>query len=242
LWLQLQFDYVKGRPSNLYFWRNKIKSSQTFHTSYLDGLNKWTRYAGDAALPAQLVLLINAAGAWCDEVATLAGVAPVGLVPKRRTAFTSEAPADCDISDWPLVIDAQESFYFKPDAGVLLISPANEDPVRPQDVQPEELDVAIAVDRVETATTLRIRQVRHKWAGLRSFVADKSPVVGFAADAPGFFWLAGQGGYGIQTAPAMGELCAALVQGLPVPVAMAARGARVEALCAQRSGLGDRSG
>ncbi len=208
----------------------------------MDGLNKWTRYAGDAALPAQLVLLINAAGAWCDEVATLAGVAPVGLVPKRRTAFTSEAPADCDICDWPLVIDAQESFYFKPDAGVLLISPANEDPVRPQDVQPEELDVAIAVDRVETATTLRIRQVRRKWAGLRSFVADKSPVVGFAADAPGFFWLAGQGGYGIQTAPAMGELCAALVQGLPVPAAMAARGVRVEALCAQRSGLGDRSG
>lgn len=179
-------------------------------------------------------IVVNAAGAWCDELAQLAGVAHVGLVPKRRTAFTTEAPAGCDISAWPLVIDAAESFYFKPDAGVLLMSPANEDVVSPQDVQPEELDVAIAVDRIETATTLQVRQVRRKWAGLRSFVADKSPVVGFAADAPGFFWLAGQGGYGIQTAPAMGQLTAALVRGLPVPDAMAALGVRAEDLSAHR--------
>ena len=171
-------------------------------------------------------VLVNAAGAWCDEMAALAGVKPVGLVPKRRTALTCDAPAGCDISGWPLVMDAQESFYFKPDAGMLLVSPANEDPVGPQDVQPEELDLAIAVDRVETATSLQIRQVRRKWAGLRSFVSDRSPVVGFAPDAPGFFWLAGQGGYGIQTAPAMGELVAALVQGLPVPAAMAQYGVR----------------
>jgi len=183
-------------------------------------------------------VLVNAAGAWCDELARLAGVKPVGLNPMRRTAFTCEAPVGCDISGWPLVIDAQESFYFKPDAGVLLMSPANQDPVIPQDVQPEELDVAIAVDRIETATTLRIRQVRRKWAGLRSFVADKSPVVGFAPDAPGFFWLAGQGGYGIQTAPAMGELSAALVRGLPLPPAMAALGLRVEEVAAGRAALG----
>jgi D-arginine dehydrogenase len=123
-----------------------------------------------------------------------------------------------------LVIDAQESYYFKPDAGVLLMSPANEDVVPAQDVQPEELDVAIAVDRIETATTLHIRQVKRKWAGLRSFVADKSPVVGFAPESPGFFWLAGQGGYGIQTAPAMGELAAALVCGLPLPPGLLALG------------------
>jgi D-arginine dehydrogenase len=179
-------------------------------------------------------IVVNAAGAWCDELAQLAGVAAVGLVPKRRTAFTSEAPAGCNISAWPLVIDAAESFYFKPDAGVLLMSPANEDAVTPQDVQPEELDVALAVDRIETATTLQIRQVRRKWAGLRSFVADKTPVVGFAPEAPGFFWLAGQGGYGIQTAPAMGQLTAAVVQGLPVPDAMAALGVGQQALSAGR--------
>jgi D-arginine dehydrogenase len=175
-------------------------------------------------------VLVNAAGAWCDDMAALAGVKPVGLVPKRRTALTCDAPAGCDISRWPLVMDAQESFYFKPDAGMLLVSPANEDPMGPQDVQPEELDVAIAVDRVETATNMQIRQVRRKWAGLRSFVSDRSPVVGFAPDAPGFFWLAGQGGYGIQTAPAMGELVAALVQGLPVPAAMAQFGVRASDL------------
>ena len=179
-------------------------------------------------------IVVNAAGAWCDELARMAGVAPVGLVPKRRTAFTSEVPAGCDISAWPLVIDALESFYFKPDAGVLLLSPANEDPVTPQDVQPEELDIAIAVDRIEAATTLRIRQVRRKWAGLRSFVADKTPVVGFAPDAPGFFWLAGQGGYGIQTAPAMGRLTAALVQGLPVPKDLVELGVQIEAMSAGR--------
>ena len=178
--------------------------------------------------------VINAAGAWCDELARLAGVATVGLTPKRRTAFTTDAPTGCDISQWPLVIDAQERFYFKPDAGVLLMSPANEDPVDPQDVQPEELDVAIAVDHIETATTLQIRQVRRKWAGLRSFVADKTPVVGFAPDAPGFFWLAGQGGYGIQTAPAMGELAAALVRGLPVTAALAALGVRAEDVSVDR--------
>ncbi len=182
-------------------------------------------------------VLINAAGAWCDVLAQLAGVAAVGLVPMRRTAFTCDAPAGTEISGWPLVIDANERFYFKPDAGLLLASPANEDPVAPQDVQPEELDVAIAVDRLEHATTLNIRQVRRRWAGLRSFVPDKSPVAGFAPDAPGFFWLAGQGGYGIQTAPALGELAAALVRGLPLPPAMVALGVRVEDLSASRPSL-----
>ncbi|MBE0472774.1 FAD-binding oxidoreductase [Rhodoferax sp.] len=174
-------------------------------------------------------ILVNAAGAWCDELAQQAGIRPVGLVPMRRTAFTCEVPASAQIQDWPLVIDAGETFYFKPEAGLLLVSPANADPVPAQDVQPEELDVAIAVDRLEAATTLHIRRVRRKWAGLRSFVADKTPVVGFAPDAPGFFWLAGQGGYGIQTAPAMGELAAALVRGLPVPPVMQALGLRQEA-------------
>lgn len=182
-------------------------------------------------------VLVNAAGAWCDEVAQRAGVATVGLQPKRRTAFTCETPAGMDTSAWPMVIDLQETYYLKPDAGLLLVSPANEDPVNPQDVQPEELDVAIAVDRVETVTTLQIRKIKRAWAGLRSFVADKTPVVGFAPEAPGFFWLAGQGGYGIQTAPAMGELAAALVQGLPVPDALAALGVRAEDVSAARPGL-----
>jgi len=181
------------------------------------------------------VTLVNAAGAWCDELAQLAGVTPLGMSPMRRTALTCDAPAGYDIHDWPMVIDINETFYMKPDAGMLLVSPANEDPVGPQDVQPEELDVAIAVDRMETVTHLQIRQVRRKWAGLRSFAPDRTPVVGFAADVPGFFWLAGQGGYGIQTAPAMGELSAALIQGLPVPAAMAAFGVTQAALAPDRA-------
>jgi len=169
-------------------------------------------------------VVVNAAGAWCDELARMAGVTPIGLQPMRRTAFMCDVPAGCDSHAWPMVMDANEGFYLKPDAGMLLVSPANADPVEPQDVQPEELDVAIAVDRLETATTLQIRRVQRKWAGLRSFVADKTPVVGFAPDAPGFFWLAGQGGYGIQTAPAMGELSAALVQHQPIPQALTTLG------------------
>jgi D-arginine dehydrogenase len=155
----------------------------------------------------------------------------------RRTAFTAEAPASTPIENWPMVLGAGENYYFKPDAGVLLMSPANADPVPAQDVQPEELDVAIAVDQIEQVTTMKIRQIRRKWAGLRSFVTDKTPVVGFAPDATGFFWLAGQGGYGIQTAPAMGELTAALVQGQPVPETLAALGVRADDLSANRFGL-----
>lgn len=199
----------------------------------LDG--GWRVTAGDQVFRAEV--LINAAGAWCDQVARMAGVATIGLVPKRRTAFVTDAPTEYDIRAWPLVIDAQERFYFKPDAGMLLMSPANEDPVEPQDVQAEALDIAIAVDRIEAATSLRVRQVRRHWAGLRSFVTDKTPVVGFAPRAPGFFWLAGQGGYGIQTAPAMGVLTAALVQGQSLPAELAACGLRSDDLSPSRPGL-----
>ena len=197
------------------------------------GWDVFTR-AGDFFSP----VVVNAAGAWCDVLARMAGVAPVGLMPLRRTAFTTAPPEGLDIRQWPLVIDAGERFYFKPDAGMLLMSSANEDPSLPQDVQPEELDVAIAVDRIEAATTLRVRRVHRQWAGLRSFVADKSPVVGFDPQAPGFFWLAAQGGYGIQTAPALGELAAAWVQGLPVPPALAQLGVDAPQLSPSRVGLG----
>ena len=162
-------------------------------------------------------LLVNAAGAWCDEIARLAGVAPIGLQPKRRSAFTFAPPAGIDVTRWPSVVGADESWYIKPDAGVLLGSPANADPVPPHDVQPEELDIAIAIDRIETATTLQIRRPIRTWAGLRSFVADGDLVGGFDAAVPGFFWVAAQGGYGIQTSAAMGQACAGLLRGMALP-------------------------
>jgi D-arginine dehydrogenase len=181
---------------------------------------------GDYAAP----VIVNAAGAWADELARLAGADPVGLVPKRRTAILFAPPPGCDISAWPLVLDIDETFYFKPDAGKLLGSPADETPSPPCDAQPEELDVALAVERIQQAAELPIARIERRWAGLRSFVADKTPVVGFDGRADGFFWLAGQGGYGIQTAPAIARLAAALVAGEGVPADLAALGVSEAAL------------
>ena len=181
-------------------------------------------------------VLINAAGAWCDAVAQLAGVAPIGLVPKRRTAFTFLPPAGLETARWPLLLAADESFYMKPDAGALLASPVNQDPTHPQDVQPEELDIALGLHAIETWTTLAPRPT-HTWAGLRSFVADGELVGGFDAMAPGFFWCAAQGGYGIQTSAAMGEACAALVRGLPLPAHISGCGLTAEMLSPARAAL-----
>ena len=162
-------------------------------------------------------VLVNAAGAWCDVIARMAGVAPIGLQPKRRSAFVFAPPQGVDVSRWPSVVGADESWYFKPDAGLLLGSPANADPVDPQDVQPEELDIALGIHRIEEHTTLQIRRPQRTWAGLRSFVADGDLVGGFDTQVPGFFWVAAQGGYGIQTSAAMGQACAALLRGEALP-------------------------
>lgn len=172
----------------------------------------------------QAGVVVNAAGAWVDEVAALAGVAPIGIQPRRRSAFTFAPPAQVDVRDWPAVVGIDEDFYFKPDAGVLLGSPANADPAPPHDVVAEELDVATGIARIEAATSMSIRRPLRTWAGLRSFVASGQLVGAFDATAPGFFWCCGQGGYGIQTAPAMGQACAARVLGRPLPSALADQG------------------
>jgi D-arginine dehydrogenase len=182
----------------------------------------WRVSAGPRSWRAPVV--VNAAGAWSDEVAGLAGVMPIGLQPKRRSAFLFAPPAGADVRRWPAFIAADESFYVKPDAGLLLGSPANADPVAPHDVVPEELDIAIGIDRITNWTTLEIRRPSHAWAGLRSFVADGGLVGGFDPGAAGFFWLAAQGGYGIQSSAGMSEACAALVRGQPLPAALAGRG------------------
>jgi D-arginine dehydrogenase len=169
-------------------------------------------------------VIVNAAGAWADDVGALAGARPVGLVAKRRSAFTFAPPAGIDGRAWPLFMDVAETFYVKPDAGMLLASPANADPVPPHDVQAEELDVASAIDAIERMTTLTIRRPHHVWAGLRSFVPDGELVLGFDPVVPGFFWAAGQGGYGIQSAPAAGAAAACLVRGIDLPGALLRRG------------------
>jgi D-arginine dehydrogenase len=192
----------------------------------------WRVEAGGSVYEAPVVL--NAAGAWVDAIARLAGVQPIGIEPRRRSAFTFAPPADADIGRWPMAFGADEDWYIKPDAGMLLGSPANADLVEPQDVQPEEMDIALAIHRIEEATTLAIRRPARTWAGLRSFVADGDLVGGFDDAAPGFFWIAAQGGYGIQTSAAMGETCAALARGLPVPAHVASFGLTAEMLGPQR--------
>jgi D-arginine dehydrogenase len=179
-------------------------------------------------------VIVNAAGAWADEIGRLAGASTIGLQPKRRSAFTFAAPPDSE--HWPMFMPVDESYYIKPDAGLLLGSPANADPVAPQDVQAEELDIAIAIDAIQTGTTLEIRRPAHVWAGLRSFVADGSFVGGYDGKVPGFFWAAGQGGYGIQSSPAAGEAYAALVRGEPVPPHIARFGVDAAALSPARLG------
>lgn len=179
-------------------------------------------------------LLINAAGAWCDQIAQLAGLPGIGLQPKRRAAFTFQAGEGIDCQNWPALVSLDESFYFKPDAGLLLGSPANADPVAAHDVQPEELDIALGIHQIETHTSLQIRRPEHTWAGLRSFVADGDLVGGFDAQAAGFFWVAAQGGYGIQTSAAMGQACAALIRKQPLPEQLIAAGLTAAMLSPQR--------
>jgi len=176
--------------------------------------------AGDFAAP----IIVNAAGAWCDVVGTMAGAAPIGLVPKRRTAFIFDPPPGIDIAKWPSVIDVGEEFYFKPDAGKFLGSPADQTPMEPCDAQPDDFDVALAVDRIQRAARIPVTHISRKWAGLRSFVADGCPVVGYDPRVDGFFWLAGQGGYGIETSPSMGRLTASLALRRGVPSDLAAQG------------------
>jgi len=184
--------------------------------------SSWSIDLGRRTVRADVV--VNAAGAWADEIAALAGATPIGLVPKRRTAVIVAAPTGIDPSSWPMVVDIDEDFYMKPDAGRLLISPADETPSPPCDAQPDEYDVAVCVDRIETAFDVSVRAIENKWAGLRSFVADKTPVACYDPTVPGFFWLAGQGGYGIQSAPALARTAAALVDGGPLPPDIADEG------------------
>ena len=178
--------------------------------------------------------VVNAAGAWCDTIAELAGISPIGLVPKRRSAFTFAQPEHLDIATWPTVVSADELFYFKPEAGTLLGSPANVDPTVPHDVRPEELDIATGIARIEEATTMTIRRPARTWAGLRSFVSDGELVGGFDPAAAGFFWVAGQGGYGIQTAAAMGQACSTILLGQSMPEPLVKLGISLEGLSLQR--------
>jgi D-arginine dehydrogenase len=194
----------------------------------------WQLGLGSSDETIQTRVVVNAAGAWGDALAGLAGIPPLGLQPKRRSAFVFVPPPGVDHHRWPMAIGIDESWYLKPDAGQLLASPANADPVPPHDVQPEELDIALGIHRLQAMTTLTVRRPTRTWAGLRSFVPDGGPVAGFDETAPGFFWLVGQGGYGIQTTPALGRAAATLACGEALPDDLLAQGVSAAALAPGR--------
>lgn len=175
----------------------------------------WTVRTSDGSFAVDVV--VNASGAWADRLADRSGVAPVGIRPLRRTLFTSPVTWPEPIRAWPFVADCAERFYFKAEHDQVMVSPADEVPDQPRDAKPEQIDIARAIEIINEHTTLGLRSVRSSWAGLRCFAGDRCPVVGCRRSEPGFFWFAGQGGYGIQMAPALARLGAALLLGLSLP-------------------------
>lgn len=169
----------------------------------------WSVATRDGRFSARVV--VNAAGAWAGVIGRMAGLGDRGLTPMRRTAITIEPPDGVDVSAWPFVCDIEDTFYFKPEAGLILASPVDETPSEPCDAQPDEIDVATIAWRIEEATTLRVSRIPRRWAGLRTFTPDRTPLFAFDDGAQGFFWLAGQGGYGIQTSPFISVRAADLI-------------------------------
>lgn len=191
----------------------RVLTGQPVHDITREG-EGWRIETPDHSLATGLV--VNAAGAWADKIAALAGVARIGLTPMRRSAVIMRVPDELgDIRHWPLFASAAEDWYAKPESTGLMISPADEDPVDPHDAWPDDMVLAEGLYRFEQMVNIPVVRPSHSWAGLRSFAPDRTPATGFAPDAPGFFWLAGQGGYGVQTAPALAELTRALCSGGP---------------------------
>ncbi|MBS0377117.1 MAG: FAD-binding oxidoreductase [Proteobacteria bacterium] len=195
-----------------------------------DGLWQVSASAQAVAAP----VLIVAAGAWSDQLGQRLGARPLGLQVLRRSAAIVDAPAGVEVGAWPAVFDVEDEFYFKPDAGRLLISPADEEPVAPGDAYTDEISIATAVERIQAAADLEVTRVRREWAGLRTFAADRNPVIGYDGEVEGLFFSVAQGGYGIQTAPAYAQTAAALALGEPVPEPLLSEGVTAEVLSPQR--------
>ncbi len=222
-----------------YLRQMKQRGGQLFVDAEVTGLDRddaaWIVVTPNQSFRAETV--VNAAGAWIDKIAGIAGATAIGALPLRRTALTFSpdgAAAPEGMEKWPFVVDAEEEFYFKVEAGKILASPADESESGPCDAQPEELDIAIAVDRLQKATNFEIRIIERTWAGLRTFAPDRSPAVGFDAGVGGFFWFGGQGGYGIQTAPAMAAAAAGLILYGKMPTNLQALGIKEEDISPQR--------
>ena len=177
-----------------------------------DGLWQARTRAGDCSAP----LVVNAAGAWADQLAQMAGLAPLGITPMRRSAAIVPLPPEYNCRYWPFIVSAVEDFYFGPEAGKLLVSPADETPVEPHDAYADDMALAVAIDKIQALIDFPIKRVEHSWGGLRSFAPDRTQVIGFDPRTEGFFWLAGQGGFGIQSGPGAAQLAGALISNQPL--------------------------
>ncbi len=208
--------YIKGAKRN----GAEILLNTELHSAIHNDAH-WTLETSNGKMSAHTV--VNAAGGWVDPIAEMFGVPSLNIIPHRRTAISVKVP-DYDVSHMPEVNEVDEDFYFKPDAGQLMVSPADETPVEPHDAWPEDLDIAYAAHYLTECSTLEFEHIAHKWAGLRTFAPDRLPVVGFSSKQPNFFWLAGQGGYGIQTSPALGRMAASLIHSQTIPEDMAQLG------------------
>jgi D-arginine dehydrogenase len=223
--------YVRGFRTN----GGEIKRSEkVISLSREAGIWKIETSAGNTY---RAPIVINAAGAWGDEVAKLAGVTQCGLVPKVRTIFMVNSPSGEETKDLPIVGDIDGAYYFKPEGNQFLVSPMDQTPSAPCDASPDELEIARALDELNGATTINAKSVNSTWGGLRTFVADENPVIGFDPESEGFFWMVGQGGYGIQTSPAVARLSAALVRQQGVPEDLISRGVQASALAPGRASL-----
>ena len=205
----MHLHYLKQLRSNGRLITNFLVRSAFCH----DG--RWQLSNGNLVIDAPVV--VNASGAWLEQTAALFGADPLGMVAKRRSAALADPPSGLDPSDWPMVVDVEETVYFKPDAGKLMICPADTTPSEPCDTWPEDIDVAIGIDRFQNLTTHEVQRVSHMWAGLRSFVRDECPLIGPDAKVEGLFWLGALGGFGVQTAPATGAIAAAMAAGARLP-------------------------
>lgn len=227
----LHQGYVRGARLNQ---TDVLKSARVVSLSYAH--EKWSATRADGSTFTAPVV-INAAGAWADDVAALANVEKIGLTPLRRTIFMVASPRGEETKNLPMVGEIDHAFYLKPEGDQFLCSPADETVDVPGDARPDDLEIARAIDEINEATTIGARSVSSSWAGLRNFAPDRELVIGEAPSAPGFFWFAGQGGYGIQTAPAAARLAAALIRNEPVPTDLSERGLDPSALAPGRPAL-----
>lgn len=212
------------------------RGGEIFKTQPVEQMNYedeiWQIKTGKSEFQAKQI--INAAGGWAEQIGVLANAAKIGLVAKRRTAVVVEAPNGIDVNKLPVIEFTDSNAYIKAEGGKLMVCPGDQTPVEPQDIQPDEMDVAILIDWLQNKTNIKVKRIEHSWAGLRSFVADEIPVVGYDAKAPKFFWLAGQGGFGIMMAPTLACACASLIVHKKLPQELLDVGVTADSLSPNR--------